>query len=68
MIWDIILVLTLVFYTVSNLAVANKMSVKQMRSELIEGQCTIGMVCANIFYSPAWFLKVLKAVVVLTIK
>lgn len=69
MIWiKIIEAIILIFYVVVNLVVAKKMSARNMYEEFIEGQCTVGMICANIFYAPAWVLKGLKLVVVSTIK
>lgn len=69
MIWvKVIEAIILVIYVVINLVVAKKMSARNMYEDFIEGQCTVGMICANIFYAPAWILKGLKLVVVSTIK
>lgn len=51
-----------------NLVVAKKMTAREMYEDFINGQCTVGMICANIFYALAWFLKGIKFVVLTTIK
>lgn len=58
----------LIVYIAINFVVARKMTVKEMYADFIDGQCTVGMICANIFYAPAWFLKGIKFVVLITIK
>lgn len=60
--------LVLVVYIAINLVVAKKMTAKDMYEDFIDGQCTVGMICANIFYAPAWLLKGIKFVVLTTIK
>ena len=44
----------------SNLYVAVKMTAKEMVDAFILNQGIVGMMCANIFYAPAWLLKVMK--------
>lgn len=68
MVWKILEVCFLVIYLVINVIVARKMSARDMHDDFIEGQCFVGMVCANIFYAPAWLLKFIKFFVLLTIK
>ena len=58
----------LIVYIAINLVVAKKMTAKDMYEDFINGQCTVGMICANIFYAPAWLLKGIKFVVLTTIK
>lgn len=60
--------LVLIVYIAINLVVAKKMTAKNMYYSFIDGQCIVGMICANIFYTPAWFLKGIKFVVLTTIK
>jgi len=61
-------VITIIVYIVFNLIVAYTHSVKEMREELIDGQCTIGKIFANVFYAPAWTLKIVRGFVVAVIK
>lgn len=61
-------VITIIVYVVFNLIVAYTHSVKEMREELIDGQCTIGKIFANVFYAPAWTLKIVRGFVVAFIK
>lgn len=61
-------VITIIIYVVFNLIVAYTHSVKEMREELIDGQCTIGKILANVFYAPAWSLKIVRVFVVSLIK
>lgn len=69
---EIVEVLLTVFliaaYAVINLRTAKVMSARDMRHAFIEGQCVVGMICANIFYAPAWFLKGVRFVALATIK
>lgn len=61
-------ILTIVAYVVFNLIVAHTHTVKEMREDLIKGQCIAGMIFANIFYAPAWVLKIVRGFVVAVIK
>lgn len=67
MIWYVIGIILAIAYVVFNIITAKVMSAKQMKHEFIDGQCIVGKIFANLFYSPAWLLKAVKAVVVLTI-
>lgn len=58
----------LTVYILINFATAKQMSARSMYSEFVEGQCVVGKICANIFYAPAWFLKGLRAFVLVMIK
>lgn len=55
-------------YAIMNLAMARLYSAKQMRKIIIDGQCFVGMIAANIFYAPAWILKALRMIVIATIR
>lgn len=57
-----------VWCAVSNIYVIRVMSAKEMHNEFVKGQCFVGKVFANTFYTPAWFFKGLRFVVVATIK
>lgn len=58
----------IIFYVGCNLVVAKTRSIKEMRDEFVVGQCTVGMVFANLFYTPAWLLKLMRGVVVSVVK
>lgn len=64
----VLIAIGVIAYILINVITSNLMSAKEMRKSFIYGQCTVGMICANIFYAPAWALKGIKAFVVATIK
>lgn len=53
---------------ISNIYVVAMMTAEQMHSEFIDGQCLVGKIFANLFYSPAWFFKGVRFVAVKVIK
>lgn len=55
-------------YAAINLVVAKTMNIKEMKGKYIDGQCTVGKIAANIFYLPAWFLKVTKIIIYYLVK
>lgn len=57
----------LAVFVISNVYVAKEMSAKEMYREFVKGQCLVGKICANIFYAPAWAMKVLKAAITIII-
>ena len=60
MIFKIILIAVVVFYGICNLVMAYRRDASEMYDEIIDGQCVVGKICANIFYLPAWVSKGLK--------
>lgn len=54
-------------WVIVNFITAYAMTAKKMKEKFVDGQCLVGRVCANAFYSVAWFLKAIKAAVLLTI-
>ncbi len=60
--------LALFAYIGVNLYTAGSLTAREMRRRFIDGQCFVGMVFANAFYAPAWFLKGLRFLAVRTIK
>ena len=48
------------FWVIANGYVAHTMSAAEMRDEFVTGQCNVGRIFANVFYSLAWLLKVVK--------
>lgn len=59
----IISIIALSLWVISNLYVAVTETAEEMREDYVKNQCLIGKVCTNIFYAPAWVLKVLKAII-----
>ena len=55
-------------YISFNLVVANTMTAIDMKREYIDGQCLIGRICTNLFYLPAWMLKIIRNVFIKFIK
>lgn len=68
MILEVLGILTIVLYIGFNLITAKTHSAREMRDEFVSGQCLVGAILANIFYAPAWVLKLLRSVVVATVK
>lgn len=68
MILEVLGIIAIVLYVGFNLFTAKTHTAKEMRNEFISGQCLVGVVCANIFYAPAWVLKLLRSIVVATVK
>ena len=64
----ILVTLVIVLYAGINIFTSKICSAEEMREDLIDGQCAVGMICANVFYAPAWALKLLKHIVLVTIK
>lgn len=64
----VFIAIAVIAYIIINCITSRLYSAKEMRREFICDQCLVGMICANIFYAPAWFLKGLRAFVVATIK
>lgn len=55
-------------YATINIVTAKVMNAKEMKEEFITGQCLVGKIAANIFYSPAWLLKALKVIIWFMVK
>ena len=68
MVLNIILIVVAFIYGAFNVLTAKLMTAKEMKHSFIDGQCVVGKVFANIFYSPAWVLKGIRFVVVAAIK
>ena len=64
----IILIFVFLFVLSCNIITAKFYSAKEMHDDFISGQCLVGKIAANIFYAPAWFLKGLRFIVILSIK
>ena len=68
MVIKIITIAIVVFYGICNLVMAYHRDANEMYDEIIDGQCVVGKICANIFYLPAWVLKGLRALVLGLVK
>lgn len=55
--------LFIALWMVANAYETYSKSGREMYEELVDGQCFVGMVAANIFYAPAWLLKGVKALI-----
>ena len=55
-------------YIIFNFVVSSKLGVKDMKMKFIDGQNVVGKIATNIFYAPAWLLKVVKMLAVTLIK
>ena len=64
----IILIMLVALYFVMNFVTAKIYNSQEMKRMYIDGQCTVGMICTNAFYAPAWILKFLRCVVLMLIK
>lgn len=61
-------IIALIIYAAFNLYVSKVYSMRQMKENFVDGQCVVGKVFTNMFYAPAWILKVFRALVVMLIK
>lgn len=68
MVYRILLIVALVIYAAFNLYAAKVFNARQMKETFVDGQCAVGRVFVNIFYAPAWVLKVIRIIVVMFIK
>lgn len=68
MAFNLIMVTVAIFYIVCNIVMAYQFDASEMYDEIIDGQCLVGKIFANIFYLPAWVLKGLRAVVLCLVK
>lgn len=55
--------LFIALWAIINGYVAHTMSADEMRDEFITGQCNVGRIFANAFYSLAWLLKAVKLLI-----
>ena len=61
-------IIALIIYAAFNLYVSKVYSMRQMKENFVDGQCVVGKVFTNMFYAPAWILKVFRALVLMLIK
>lgn len=55
-------------YVAFNCVTAKLIGAEEMKQRFIDGQCVVGKIAANIFYSPAWLLKGVKFLAIKFIK
>ena len=63
-----ILILLLTAWLAVNFLTSKLRSAKQLASMILSGRCFVGKAAAMLFYSPAWFLKAIREIVLVTIK
>ena len=56
------------FVACFNCIVSEAMTTKEMQTKFVDGQNVVGKIATNIFYAPAWFLKLLKITIIKTVK
>lgn len=61
--WLIVFWLLVAFWVTANGYVAHTMSADEMCNEFVTGQCNVGRIFANAFYSLAWLLKFIKILI-----
>lgn len=57
-----------VLYLAVNVVMAKNASASEMRMGLIDRQNTVGMICSNLFYAPAWLLKCVRRFIIIAVK
>lgn len=64
-----ILIITIIcLYLAFNIVTSKMLTAKEMKSRFIDGQCIIGRIATNAFYSFAWLLKGIKFIIINTVK
>ncbi|GEM_PF-2610934 len=64
-----ILIITIIcLYLAFNIVTSKMLTAKEMKTRFIDGQCIVGKIAANAFYSIAWLLKGLKFIIINTVK
>jgi len=68
MLTEIIVIIAITLYLAFNVLTAKLYTTKELKQCIIDGQCAVGMVFANVFYAPAWILKLVRHLVVAIVK
>lgn len=63
-----VFILLLIAWLVVNFITSKYKSSQQLASMILSGHCFVGKASAMIFYTPAWFLKAIREIVLATIK
>lgn len=64
----VLTILAAIAWLAVNVITSKYKSAKQMAEMIFSGRCFVGKASAMIFYSPAWFLKAIREIVLMTIK
>lgn len=64
----ILMLAIICLYLAINIVTAKMIDAKEMKKHFIDGQCSIGRIAANVFYAPAWLLKLIRIIVVNGVK
>lgn len=64
----IFIIALICLYLAFNFATSKMFTAKEMKTRFIDGQCVVGKIAANIFYSVAWLLKGIEIVILATVK
>lgn len=63
-----VVTLLIIAWLATNCITSKFKSSKQLASMILSGHCFVGKSFAMLFYSPAWFLKAIREIVLVTIK
>lgn len=64
----VLITLAIVAWLAVNVITSKYKSAKQMAAMIFSGHCFVGKASAMIFYTPAWFLKAIREIVLVAIK
>ena len=62
------IIAALIFYGICNLVMAYKLDAFEMYEKLVVGQCTVGLISANLYSLPAWILKALREIILALVR
>ena len=63
-----VITILLIAWLAVNIITSKQKSSQQLASMILSGHCLVGKASAMIFYAPAWFLKAIREIVLVTIK
>ena len=63
-----LIAIAIIAWLAVNVITSKYKSAKQMATMIFSGHCFVGKASAMIFYSPAWFLKAIREIVLVAIK
>lgn len=65
---NILIIVVLCVYLAINIVTSKMLTVKEMQHKFVDGQCIVGKIATNAFYSIAWLLKGLRFIIINTVK
>ena len=68
MVSKILFVVLGIAYCAVNILTAKTHSATEMHNKFVTGQCIVGRIFTNVFYAPAWALKILRSIVLALVK